>query len=316
MEERLIKLLKLALKYRATDIHFYLSYQKMNIEMRINGKCIKIVDKPGDNKMIRYLQYMANLDVCHMSEPQTGHFEMEVDNILLSLRFSCINEIEYTNGVLRILNNNTGVNIDNLSKIDNQNRYFKSLLKNTCGLIILSGPTGSGKTTTAYSLINSVKNKKIYTIEDPVEIRYDGLIQIQVNEAIDLDYSKGIKQILRHDPDIIMIGEIRDDKAAKAAVEAANTGHLVITTIHTSKASSVISRMCELGVNKDHLYENLLCISNQRMMINNITKDKHVIYEIMDQDEIEYYRDNNRNSKEFLTINKQIEKGRNEKIFV
>lgn len=316
MEERLISLLRLALKYHASDIHFLLSYQEMAIDMRIDGKCIKVKSKIDDYKLLRYLQYMADLDVCHTLEPQTGQFEMEVDNTLLSLRFSVISEYTYTNGVLRILNNNTGINIDNLSTLKYQNDYFKKIMKKDCGLIIFSGPTGSGKTTTLYSLLNSVRNSKIYTIEDPVEVRHDNFIQIQINEAIGLDYEAGIKQILRHDPDIIMIGEIRDTKAAKAAVEAANTGHLVLTSIHTSKASSVISRMVELGVNKDHLYENLICIANQRMLLNNITKKKMVLYEIMDEKEIEYYKEYQHHSKDYNSISKQIEIGRENEILI
>ncbi|MBQ2079664.1 MAG: Flp pilus assembly complex ATPase component TadA, partial [Erysipelotrichaceae bacterium] len=181
--------------------------------------------------------------------------------------------------------------------------------------ILFSGPTGSGKTTTLYSLLKCVRNKKIYSIEDPIEVYHDNLIQLSVNEARGFDYAEGIKQILRHDPDIIMIGEIRDEKAAKMAVVAANTGHLVLSTIHTSRASGCISRMSELGVNEDHLYENLLCVSNQRMLINAKTREKAVLYEIMDSKEIEYFRNNGRNSDDFLNIGKQIARGIEDGIF-
>ena len=188
-------------------------------------------------------------------------------------------------------------------------------MNRSCGLILFSGPTGSGKTTTLYSLLKCVRNKKIYSIEDPIEVYHDNLIQLSVNEARGFDYAEGIKQILRHDPDIIMIGEIRDEKAAKMAVVAANTGHLVLSTIHTSRASGCISRMSELGVNEDHLYENLLCVSNQRMLINAKTREKVVLYEIMDSKEIEYFRNNGRNSDDFLNIDKQIARGIEDGIF-
>lgn len=229
MEERLLNLLRLALKYNATDIHFYMSYQDVKIEMRINGDLRKVKTKFGDFRLIRYLQYLANLDVGNLLTPQTGQFELEVDDTLLSLRFAVINTLNSTNGVLRILNSNIRVSANNLSHVNAQNKYFQKLLRKDCGLIIFSGPTGSGKTTTLYSLLKSVKNKKIYTIEDPIEVRNEGMVQVEVNEAAGLDYSSGIKQILRHDPDIIMIGEIRDEKAAKMAVIAANTGHPVYT---------------------------------------------------------------------------------------
>lgn len=315
MEERLKALLRLALKYGATDIHFDMAYQEVRIQMRIDGKLRDVISKFEDYKLIRYLQYQANLDVGNLLLPQTGQFEMEIDNNLLSLRFAVINNLNYTNGVLRILNSNIKVSANNLSHINSQNSYFKSLLNKDCGLVIFSGPTGSGKTTTLYSLIKSVKNRKIYSIEDPVEVYIDNIVQIAVNDAIGLDYAAGIKQILRHDPDIIMIGEIRDEKAAKMAVVAANTGHLVLTTVHSSRASSVISRMTNFGVTEDHLFENLLCISNQRMMIDKNTKEKVVLYEIMDKYELNYYRKNKLNSLSFDNLEKQIERGIDNGIF-
>ena len=315
MEERLVALLRLALKYNATDIHFMMRYQEVSIEMRIDGLCRKVKGRFEDYKLLRYLQYLANLDVGNIMTPQTGQFEMEVDGDLLSLRFAVINKVNYTNGVLRILNSKIRVSADSLSSISYQNQYFKALLNRNCGLILFSGPTGSGKTTTLYSLLKCVRNKKIYSIEDPIEVYHDNLIQLSVNEARGFDYAEGIKQILRHDPDIIMIGEIRDEKAAKMAVVAANTGHLVLSTIHTSRASGCISRMSELGVNEDHLYENLLCVSNQRMLINAKTREKVVLYEIMDSKEIEYFRNNGRNSDDFLNIDKQIARGIEDGIF-
>lgn len=314
MEERLLSILRLALRYKATDIHFEMKYSEVTIDMRIDGVFRRVKSKIGDDKLIRYLQYLSNLDIGNLLEPQTGQFEMEVDESLLSLRFAVINNVNYTNGVLRILNSKINVDANNLSSIEMQNKYFKSLLEKDCGLIIFSGPTGSGKTTTLYSLLNSAKGKKIYTIEDPIEVYNDDFVQLQVNEQINFNYEEAIKQILRHDPDIIMVGEIRDAKAAKMAVVAANTGHLVLTTIHSSYANSVISRMKELGVNEEHLYEELLCISNQRMMIDR-NGNKLVIYEIMDKDEIEYYRKNSCNSSEFLSLSKQIEEGNRNGLF-
>ena len=315
MEERLLALLRLALKYNATDIHFMMRYQEVDIDMRIDGILRKVKGKFEDYKLIRYLQYLANLDIGNILTPQTGQFEMEVDGDLLSLRFAVINKVNYSNGVLRILNSKIRICADSLSSIADQNRYFKSLLNKDCGLILFSGPTGSGKTTTLYSLLKDVRYKKIYSIEDPIEVYHDNIIQLSVNEAMDFDYAKGIKQILRHDPDIIMIGEIRDDKAAKMAVVAANTGHLVLSTIHTSRASGCISRLSELGVNEEHLYENLLCVCNQRMLVNRKNHEKVVLYEIMDRKEIEYFRMNKRNSDDFLSVEKQIEKGIKDGIF-
>ena len=314
MEERLLAILRLALRYKASDIHFHICYNEITIDMRIDGEFKRIKPKFEDEKLIRYLQYLANLDVGHLLEPQTGQFEMEVDDVLLSLRFAIINSVSYSDGVLRILNSSLKIEADNLSSIDKQNKYFQSLLKEDYGLVIFSGPTGSGKTTTLYSLLNSVKGKKIYTIEDPIEVYNDNFVQLQINEAINFTYEEGIRQILRHDPDIIMIGEIRDAKAAKWAVVAANTGHLVLTTLHASKASSAISRLVELGVNETHLYEMLLCIANQRMMITKDNK-KQVLYEIMDKEEIAYFRKNKDNSSSFLSLERQIKDGKNKGLY-
>lgn len=315
MEERLLALLRLALKYSASDIHFYVAYKQVKIDMRIDGEVRLVKTKFEDYKLIRYLQYLANLDVGNLLIPQTGQFETEVDGSLLSLRFAVINKLNYTDGTLRILNSRLKVSADNLSSITSQNNYFKSLLKYDCGLVLFSGPTGSGKTTTLYSLLKSVRNEKIYTIEDPIEVINDNFIQLAVNEQLGFDYASGIAQILRHDPDIIMIGEIRDAKAAKAAVTAANTGHLVFSTIHSSRAFSCISRMTEFGVNENDLYENLLCISNQRMMYDRLHNRKVVLYEVMDRQEIDYYRCNKTVSNNFFDLNSQIEKGIYEGIF-
>ena len=276
--------------------------------MRINDVIRKVKKKEGDDRLIRYLQYCSNLDIGMLNTPQTGQFEKLLDDNVLSLRFAVINTYNSINGVLRILNSNLKVNADNLSKIENQNKYFKELLKKDNGLILFSGATGSGKTTTLYSLLKSVEGSIIYTIEDPIEVVSDKFVQLQINEKIGFDYEAGIKQVMRHDPDIIMIGEIRDDKAAKMALRAANTGHLVLSTIHASSCASSISRMVDLGVSEEYLYEMLLCLVHQKMIINR-SGEKTVIYEIMTKKEIDYFRLNKKNSSDFLSIDYQIRKG-------
>ena len=308
MEQRLLAILRLAVKNNASDIHFSQKYDQVEIFMRINDVIRKVKRNEKDDRLIRYLQYCSNLDVGTLNTPQTGQFEKLLDDNVLSLRFAVINTYNSTNGVLRILNSNLKVKADSLSKIENQNKYFKELLKRDNGLVLFSGATGSGKTTTLYSLLKSVEGSIIYTIEDPIEVINDRFVQLQINEKIGFDYEAGIKQIMRHDPDIIMIGEIRDDKAAKMALRAANTGHLVLSTIHASSCASSISRMVDLGVSEEYLYEMLLCLVHQKMIINR-SGEKTVIYEIMTKEEIDYFRLNKKNSSDFLSIDYQIRKG-------
>ncbi len=308
MEQRLLAILRLAVKNNASDIHFSQKYDQVEIFMRINDVIRKVKRNEKDDRLIRYLQYCSNLDVGTLNTPQTGQFEKLLDDNVLSLRFAVINTYNSTNGVLRILNSNLKVKADSLSKIENQNKYFKELLKRDNGLVLFSGATGSGKTTTLYSLLKSVEGSIIYTIEDPIEVINDRFVQLQINEKIGFDYEAGIKQIMRHDPDIIMIGEIRDDKAAKMALRAANTGHLVLSTIHASSCASSISRMVDLGVSEEYLYEMLLCLVHQKMIINR-SGEKTVIYEIMTKEEIDYFRLNKKNSSNFLSIDYQIRKG-------
>lgn len=308
IEKRLNAILALAVKNNASDIHFAQKYEQTQISMRINDVIYKVKNKIGDDKLLRYLQYRSNIDIGTLNTPQTGQFEVLLRDNVLALRFAVINSYNSTNGVLRILNTNLKVEAEHLSLIEKQNNFFKSLLKQDNGLVLFSGATGSGKTTTLYSLLKSVNGSIIYTIEDPIEIVNENLVQLQINEKIGFDYETGIKQIMRHDPDIIMIGEIRDDKAAKMALRAANTGHLVFSTIHASSVASTIERMVDLGASEEYLYEMLLALIHQKMVINKAGK-KVVIYEIMDRDEIAYYRKNKHHSANFLSIDIQIKEG-------
>ena len=289
MEKRLNGLLRLALQYQATDIHFTNYRNETKIEMRIHDVIRQVKVERGDDKLIRYLQYLANLDVGNLLRPQTGQFDWFIDDLNLSLRFALIADTKMENGVLRILNDRHLVHLDHLSSNPKQNAFFKQIVNLRNGLFITSGPTGSGKTTTLYSMLESVKNKKIFTIEDPVEIHAEGFVQIGINRTIGFDYDEAIKQVLRHDPDIIMIGEIRDEVTAKMAIRAANTGHLVLSTIHAPNCLLSIERMLELGVSRFQLGSVLVGLSSQRLFSKKDKNDKIVFYETMSRELIEAY---------------------------
>ena len=306
MENRLNALLRLAIKHKATDIHFTKQGYDMTIEMRINDVIRKVKTQSGDDKMIRYLQYLANLDVANLTKPQTGQFDWQVDDKTLSLRFALIHNPKMDNGVLRILSDDVKVQLNHLSISEKQNMFFNQIINYRSGLFITSGPTGSGKTTTLYAMLKGIKNRKIFTIEDPIEIHTDDFIQININEQINLGYDEAIKQVLRHDPDVIMIGEIRDEITAKMAIRAANTGHLVISTLHAPSCVLAIERMLELGVEKGQLMNVLIGLSNQRLFTKNQSDQKIVLYETMNREEIAYYFKYQKLSDDFYSLKRSI----------
>ena len=289
MEQRLFELLRVALHYQASDILFSIRDGIIDIEIKANEKVLRIHPKENDVSFFRFLQYKANLDVGNSLLPQTGRFEMKVDNQLISLRFAVLNSFRMTSGVLRILNANNNLKVEGLTYSLEVIRYFRNIEYTKSGLFIFSGPTSSGKTTTLYTILNQMKNKKIFTLEDPIEIFTNKYVQLQINEKQNLGYDEGIKQLMRHSPDIIMIGEIRDSIAAKMAVRCALTGHLVVTSIHSSSCSMAIERLLELDVNRFQLMDVLQGISNQRLFSTFDQKSKTGIYEIMNRKDIEYY---------------------------
>lgn len=312
MEERLRECLRLALVNNVSDIHFSLKNNEVVIEMRVKDKMKKLKSNPTDLQLFRYLQYQANIDIGNNLKPQTGRFEETIDHKTISLRFSVINSFFITSGVLRILNGHNNLKIDDLTINEKHIDYLKNITNRRSGLYVFSGPTGSGKTTSLYTVLDEAKNKKIYTLEDPVEVFNNKYIQLQVNEKQNLNYAQGIKQLLRHDPDIIMIGEIRDSEAALMAIRCALTGHLVLTSIHSSSCVNAIDRLIELGVNKFQLMDVLKGVSNQRLYSY---QDKKIgIYEVMDLKEVEYYFKYNQTSSSFKKLQDNIQEAVNEEI--
>lgn len=281
MEKRLEELLIVAIYYGASDLHFSLFDDEIKIEFKYHEKMILVKKQEDDLKFFRYLQYRANLDLGNSVLPQTGRFDVNVNGERVSLRFAVMKSYRITSGVLRILSSNSKIEIQHLTYDQNVIQMLKSIENHRSGLFIFSGPTGSGKTTTLYTILNQIKHKKIYTLEDPIEIYSTNFVQLQINEKQDLGYDQGIKQLLRHAPDIIMIGEIRDEEAAKMAIRCALTGHLVLTSIHAGNCFLAIERLLELGVSQYQLMDVLLGISNQRLYSSLSDNSKVGIYEIL-----------------------------------
>ena len=306
MEERLEQILHLALKHHVTDIHLNLIDGECQIEMRVNGVIRRIHSKKDDEKFFYYLMYRANLDLSSTMEPQTGRFEAQADGITLALRFALVSSYRVTSGVLRILNNHGQLTTDLLSSDPMQSKWLRSITSHRSGLYVFSGPTGSGKTTTLYTILNEVEGKKIFTLEDPVEVISEKYVQLSVNERRHLSFADGIKQLMRHDPDIVMIGEVRDSTAAEMAVRCALTGHLSLTSIHSSSCVNAINRLIDLGVSRLQLQDVLFGMSNQRLY-DNPQGGKIGVYEIMDRKEVEYYFLNHQTSRTFQPLREKIE---------
>lgn len=301
MEKKLESLLKLAISRNASDIHFDVKDAEMKVELRINGLLSRVSADYEDPKLLHYIRYLANLDIANSLKPETGSFETLVEDQIYSLRFAYIKNGFTENGVLRILNSNNNLKVEDLSPYKGDINFLKDVIGRENGLILMAGATGSGKTTSMYTLLKSVKDRKIYTVEDPIEVYSKDYVQLQINEAAGFDYNAAIKQIMRHDPDIIMIGEIRDEVAAKAAVRAANTGHLVISSIHASSTNLAINRMIDLGVDKNNLADVLIGVTYQKLF-HRTKGGKVSIYERMDEEELAFYFKNGVHSEKFIKI--------------
>ncbi|MGM9941110.1 MAG: ATPase, T2SS/T4P/T4SS family [Bulleidia sp.] len=305
MKDRLIEILRAARQYHVSDIHFdmkIVSHREiMEIHMRVNDRIEQLIPREGDERLLRYLAYRADLDVSDAGSPQSGSFSESVDDAVLSLRYSIMSSRFNRSGVLRILDHNDDLTIDDLSQEERVRHWMRQCMSLHEGLIVLSGPTGSGKTTSLYTMLGSVQGKQIFTLEDPIEVLHKSYVQIQINPEANLTYAKGIAQLMRHDPDIIMIGEIRDEEAAVMAVRSALTGHLVITSIHAQDCRTAIDRLLDLGVKKYQLQDVLKGLSSQRL-VDDHKGGKTGIYEIMDENTIRTFLETGQTGEDFITL--------------
>ena len=260
-----------AIRDGASDIHIEPQAGKFQVRLRIDGVLYELMSPKLEMHpaVVSRLKVMANLDIAERRIPQDGRIQVQVEGRKVDLRFSSMPGIHGEKVVLRILDKSKAMlDLNTLGFDPAVLERFKFLLKKPHGLIVVCGPTGSGKTTTLYSaitLLNS-SDKNLVTIEDPVEYQLDRINQNQVKPAIGLTFSKFLKHALRQDPDIIMVGEIRDRETAEIAIQASLTGHLVLSTLHTNDSPSAITRLLEMGIEPYLLSSSLLASLAQRLV--------------------------------------------------
>jgi len=265
------KLFSFCIKKNVSDIHFESLDESLVIRLRIDGEL---------NQIFRFkielfalissiIKFFGNLDISQKRIPLNGRFSKQIDNLMYDMRISTMPTIYGESIVLRILDNgNIKKDINTIGFEENTLQIIKKTLALTQGLVLVTGPTGSGKTTSLYSMINSLNtvNKKIITIEDPVEYKLNGVIQVNINDEINLNYQTVLKNILRQDPDILLIGEIRDKEALQIAIQASLTGHLVIATLHTNSAVESITRLLDLKAEPYLIASTLKMVLSQRLL--------------------------------------------------
>ena len=261
-----------ALRERATDIHIEPQETQARVRFRVDGNLREMVtySKKLHRAFISRLKIISNLNIAESRFPQDGRFSMSIGSQAANFRLSSIPSQFGEKAVVRILafsGKKTMLTMDKMMMSQNVLQPMKRLIRNPNGIIFVTGPTGSGKTTTLYAALNEINSAglNISTIEDPVEIQLAGVTQTQVNAHIDLKFSTVLRALLRQDPDVILVGEIRDLETAKIATEAALTGHIVFATLHTNTAAQAIVRLMEIGVESYMVAPSIIGVLSQRL---------------------------------------------------
>lgn len=260
-----------AIRDRASDVHLEPFGSEFKIRYRVDGVLYEMEPPPVSLAipLISRVKVMAELDIAETRIPQDGRIELAIGGRPVDLRVSTLPTVHGESCVMRVLDRSTvQLDLENLGLRTEELDQIRRLSKLPNGIVLVTGPTGSGKTTTLYSVLQEVNSPefKIITTEDPVEYDLDGIIQIPINEEIDVNYARVLRTILRQDPDIILVGEIRDRETAQIAVEAALTGHLVFSTLHTNDAPSAIIRLIDIGVEPFLIGATLEAVVGQRLV--------------------------------------------------
>ena len=260
-----------ALDLNASDIHFEPNESYLDIRCRVDGIMTRIERLPVKihTGVASRLKLMAKLDIGEKRLPQDGRIDYQFGNKHLDMRVSTLPGVHGESVVLRILDRgDTEVDLQQLGMPKQVLQSYQKIITQPHGMILITGPTGSGKTTTLYATLEKINNEKqkIITVEDPVEYQLEGITQIQANASIGLSFAAGLRSIVRQDPDILMVGEIRDHETAEIAIESALTGHLVFSTLHTNDAAGAVTRLQDMGVEGYLISSSLLAIQAQRLV--------------------------------------------------
>ena len=260
-----------AVKKKASDIHIEVQEKRGEVRFRIDGMLVKNadLDKKILNLIVSRIKVISNLDISEKRIPQDGRTQIKIAGETLDIRVSILPTFYGERVVMRLLMQSSQIpQIDQLGFHQSLIGEVKKLLRHSHGIILVTGPTGSGKTTSLHSFLREVEepHKNLLTVEDPVEYKSDNIAQIQVNEKAGLTFASALRSILRQDPDVIMIGEIRDEETASIAIRAALTGHLVFSTLHTNSAAASISRLSDMGIAPFLISSSLLGILAQRLV--------------------------------------------------
>ena len=260
-----------AIEMDASDIHVEPDEKKLSIRFRIDGKLYETMTPPFSlyPAIASRIKLVGGLNIAERRLPQDGRTDLQIGRSLIDIRISTIPTMNGESIVLRILRKDMiAFSLKNIGMGAEIREKFEQLIHLPHGIILVVGPTGSGKSTTLYSVISQLNNveKKIITIEDPVEYRTEGIQQIQVNSKIGLDFASGLRHIVRQDPDVILVGEIRDKETAEIAIHAALTGHLVFSTLHTNDAPGAVSRLLDMGIENFLVSSSLVAVLSQRLV--------------------------------------------------
>jgi general secretion pathway protein E len=264
-------LLTQAVKENASDIHIETYENRMVVRMRVDGVLREILEPPRSLAalVISRIKVMAKLDIAEKRVPQDGRISLRVAGRGVDIRVSTLPSGHNERVVMRLLDKSAGrLNLEHLGMDPVTQGRLKELIKKPHGIILVTGPTGSGKTTTLYAALTNLNetSRNILTVEDPIEYYIDGIGQTQVNNKVDMSFARGLRAILRQDPDVVMIGEIRDLETAEIAVQASLTGHLVFSTLHTNTAVGAVTRLRDMGVEPFLLSSSLIGVIAQRLV--------------------------------------------------